>query len=144
MSWPETLFYVETLWASIDREKKYHHVLKKFHDSFPNTDFSAVGFEGIRAQDILPLLLSRFKAEVFLGSMSVVRPFISQGYGPNYDVKNPADCAFIRFVANLDDALIDRGVTKPISCFATFKKVHVAKPLFYRHWSAEYCCRHGV
>ena len=122
MLWPEALTIVEALWSSLPSPKQHHRRLDCHHPIYPNSDFSSVGFEGIRAQDVLPLLVARFDSETFLGFSGIIRPFISRGYGPNYNPENETDAQFIRFVAALDDALIDRGWIKPTQCFAVFRK----------------------
>lgn len=141
MLWPEALAVVSALWASVDKSKHFNHRTKTFDRAFPNTDFSGESFEGIRAQDILPLLVKYFHQDVFLGFNSISRPFISRAYGHNYHPENEADAQFIRFLGNLDDNLIDEGVLKPTQCFATFCKVPPANPRQYKHWSAEFCIR---
>ena len=141
MLWPGALTVVRALWASIEESKRFNHRTQKIDLQYPNKDFSDQGFEGIRAQDILPLLVSRFHQEVFLGFNSISRPFISRAYGHNFDVNNEADCQFIRFVGNLDDSFIHEGFLKPTQCFATFRKVPSPNPVNYKHWTAAYCVR---
>lgn len=139
MLWPNALAVVRAIWASMDETKRLNHRTLKIDAEFRNTDFSAHGFEGIRAQDILPLLVERFHQDVFLGFNGFVRPFISRAYGPNFDPNDEADTRFIRFIGTLDDSFIDEGVLKPTQCFATFGKVPSPKPLQHKHWTAAYC-----
>ena len=141
MLWPEAHAVVRALWNSIEQPKKLNHRSMKFDTEYPNKDFSDVGFEGIRAQDILPLLVEHFHQDVFLGFTNITRPFVSRAYGPNYDPANQQDKQFIKFVATLDDSLIDEGYLKPTQCFATFRKQASAQPRQYRHWSAAYSVR---
>ena len=142
MMWPEALFYVDLLWSSLPIDKKFHHVLKATHENFPNTDFSNVGYEGVRAQDILPLLISFFSADVFLGVSNIARPFTSRGYGANFDVQNnDSDRAFIDFVARMDDELIDRGIVKPTLAIASFVRRRTRRQVCFKHRTAEFCVR---
>src|SRR5882724_11545559 len=67
MRWPETLRYVEAIWANLPDIKKYNWQLRQQYDQFLDWDCSNEGFEGIRAQDILPLLLRRFSFDAFVG-----------------------------------------------------------------------------
>ncbi len=56
MRWPEVLEVVELLWEFLPRRLKFNHQAKRWDDKFMNLACSADGFEGFRAQDILPLL----------------------------------------------------------------------------------------
>lgn len=139
--WPESLFFVNLLWEMIEDSKKID-VRKNSMDKFyPNTDHSSIGFEGIRSQDILPLICERFHSQSFLGFSSIVRPFISRSYGPNYAPSDPADCFFIDFVGKLDDQLIDQNICKPTQCFGAFGTSVSVSPICYRHWTPEFCVR---
>src|SRR6185437_6791719 len=95
MRWPETLAIVESVWDIIDERKKYHHQFKKTMHKYENYDCSHVGFEGIRAQDILPLLLERFSFSKFVGCGGLIDVFTDRGYGPNFDPTDLADRCFI-------------------------------------------------
>ena len=46
-------------------------------------------FEGIRAQDILPLLVERFTFDEFIGFGNVIDPFVDRSFGPNFDIASP-------------------------------------------------------
>ncbi len=56
MRWPEALEFIERIWRFLPDEKRYHHVLKTSDQEYVNRDCSTKGFEGIRSQDILPIL----------------------------------------------------------------------------------------
>jgi SAM-dependent methyltransferase len=117
MRWPEALHWIEFLWRFIPSRYKYHHRLMQQHDEFVNWDCSTTGFEGIRAQDILPLLLERFDFSHFLGFGGIIDPFIERGYGPNLRVEDPDDLAFLDFVEELNDLLLDVGAITPTMAF---------------------------
>jgi hypothetical protein len=53
-------------------------------------------FEGIRSQDILPLLLEYFHFEVFIPYGNVIDPFIDRTFGPNFDSSREWDRDFHR------------------------------------------------
>lgn len=141
MKWPEALITIESIWDMLSDEKKFHHQLQVIHHTYPNIDCSQIGFEGIRAQDILPLLLEFFSADTFLGFMNIVQPFISRGYGPNFDPDIDADKLFLDYVANLDDTLIDKGIVKPTQAIAVFTKFKYGRQRYYRRRSAEFSVR---
>ena len=122
MRWPETLRYVEAIWANLPEVKKYNWQLREYHHQFLNWDCSREGFEGIRAQDILPQLLQRFSFDGFVGSGGFIDPFVDRGYGPNYDAANALDRDFIDLVATANDAMIDAAQIKPTMMFADMVK----------------------
>jgi len=60
------------VWRELPDKYKFNHGMKRIEKTFPNTDYSVAGFEGIRAQDILPLLTRRFHFELFVGFANIV------------------------------------------------------------------------
>ncbi|MGH8714288.1 MAG: class I SAM-dependent methyltransferase, partial [Casimicrobiaceae bacterium] len=65
--WPEALAIVRELWRDLPASYRYNRQLRRQETQFLDWDCSSSGFEGIRAQDILPLLVERFDFELFLG-----------------------------------------------------------------------------
>jgi hypothetical protein len=136
----EALEVVEAFWKELPHSKKYHHQLKRFEDEFVNWDCSAEGFEGIRAQDILPELIRRFEFDYFLGFSNVADIFIDRCFGYNFDPKNESDLAFIDRVALTDDALLEPGMIKPTHMIAALQKEEAALEN-YKHLTPEFCMR---
>lgn len=122
MRWPETLEYVEKIWSFLPDRYKYNHQFGKFMPEYVNWDCSNKGFEGIRAQDILPLLCEYFSFTHFLGVGGFVEVFVDRGFGHNFDADNSADRNFIDIVARLNDALLETGEIKPTMIFAVCQK----------------------
>lgn len=118
MRWPEAKAIVDELWAELPMRFRYNHQLRRTEERFQDWDCSVSGFEGIRAQDILPLLVERFGFDLFLGFANVVDPFIDRGFGPNYDANAEADRAFIDRVHERDEAEIRAGRITPTHMFA--------------------------
>jgi SAM-dependent methyltransferase len=139
--WPEALPYIQEVWTDMPDRYKYHRRLKRFDAEFVDRDWSEKTFEGIRAQDILPLLMRSFHFEVFVAVRNVADPFLSRAYGPNLDVERGEDRALIERVADLDERLIDAGVVKPTRLIAWLRTEPVAKLRCYRHWTPEHCVR---
>ena len=52
--WPEALEAVHEFWKELPDSYKYNHLLNRHEAMYENWDCSSEGFEGIRAQDILP------------------------------------------------------------------------------------------
>jgi SAM-dependent methyltransferase len=139
--WPEALKFVKTLWSELPEKYKYNHGMKYIENEFPNADHSAVGFEGVRAQDILPLLVKRFHFELFVGFGNIIDIFIDRAYGPNFDATDDWDRSFIDRVQALDQEEIESGRIKPTHMLAAMTKQPVSQAKFYKHLSPEFCVR---
>jgi 2-polyprenyl-3-methyl-5-hydroxy-6-metoxy-1,4-benzoquinol methylase len=140
--WPEMLSLTESLWSSLPIEKKFNHQLKKTYEAFPNHDCSAQGFEGIRAQDILPLLVKNFRFEYFLGYGGLTDPFIGRGFGANYSPESNEDRTFIDAIQLMNDTLCDVGYLKPTRMMAVLRHPSSrGERRFFRHWTPEFCVR---
>jgi SAM-dependent methyltransferase len=141
LRWPEALAVVHDIWREMPDRYKYNHQLKRFESLYENWDCSKEGFEGIRAQDILPLLLKAFHFEAFAAYGNVIDIFVDRGFGHNFDPANPDDVAFIGKLGAMDEALLDSGKVKPCQMIAVMRGCPVANPSYYRHWSPEFCVR---
>ena len=82
MRWPEALGIVEAISANAPDRYKYNHQLKRYEERLDNWDCSEEGFEGVRAQDILPLLVKRFAFRKFLAFGNLTDLFIDRSFGP--------------------------------------------------------------
>lgn len=141
MRWPEALKLVEMIWRFLPEEKKYHHILKVVQEEFVNWDCSTEGFEGIRSQDILALLIENFSFRKFFAFGNLIDTFTSRGFGANYSPANPKDAAFIDFIQYLNDLLIDLGHIKPTRMAAVMTLDQDSELRCYRNWTPEFCVR---
>jgi SAM-dependent methyltransferase len=142
MRWPETLRYVEAIWANLPDVKKYNWFAKERQPEYINIDCSTEGFEGIRAQDILPLLVERFSFERFVGFGGFIDPFIDRAFGRNFDPKNPLDCDFIDVVAAANDAMLETDQIKPTMMLADIvKKRSDVTPRVVGRRTPSFCVR---
>jgi len=139
--WPEALKFVHALWQELPEKNKYNHALKRVEKEYENWDCSTVGFEGIRAQDILSLLVKRFNFELFIAFGNVIDIFVDRGFGPNFDPADENDRAFIDRVQALDQAEIESGHIKPTHMIAVMTKVKVGETKMYKHLSPQFCIR---
>ena len=140
MRWPEAQKVVEELWKELPERFKYNHQLKRLEKKFVNWDCSTEGFEGIRAQDILPLLLERFHFEFFLAFGNIIDPFVDRCFGHNFDPDSASDRSFIDRVQALDAGYIDAGKIKPTHMVAAMK-IQPTKTTVYKHMTPEFCIR---
>lgn len=141
MRWPEALEVVDKIWRFLPDSKKYHHILKTIDSAYQNRDCSNQGFEGIRSQDILPILTQHFGFEAFLGFGNLIDVFTSRGFGANFDAEDDHDRAFIDFVEFLNEMLIDLGHIKPTRMCAVMVKDEAVEPRVYKHWTPAFCVR---
>jgi SAM-dependent methyltransferase len=139
--WPEALSALHDFWKELPEDYKYNHQLKRSEDMYENWDCSREGFEGIRAQDILPLLIKNFNFELFIGFSNVIDIFIDRGFGHNFDVNNKWDTDFIDKVHQFDEDSIRSGTIKPTHIMAVMKQHPVSNPNYSRNFSPEYCMR---
>jgi SAM-dependent methyltransferase len=141
MRWPEALVYVDYIWRRMPHRYRYNHLQKRVEMEFENWDCSAAGFEGIRSQDVLPLLIDAFHFESFLAFGNIIDVFVDRAFGHNLSVEREDDCAFIDRVTMLDDRLIAEGIVKPTHMIARLRKQPVEKVNCFLHWTPEFCVR---
>jgi len=131
MRWPEAAAFIQLLWPLLGERQRYHAQFKKVFAEFEDWDCSSYGFEGVRAQDILPLLVKTFSPRKFLAGGGIVDPFIERGFGFGFNIADDDDCKLLKFICQLNDALLDNGQITP-----TFMLAH-----FYCEEGEEKCFR---
>jgi SAM-dependent methyltransferase len=141
MRWPESLSIVNEFWAELPDRYKYNHQLKRLELEYENWDCSTEGFEGIRAQDVLPLLIERFHFESFFAFANVIDVFIDRGFGHNFDVGNTWDREFIDRVQACDHAAVLSGEIKPTHILAAMRAHPTALKYFNAPLTPSYCVR---
>lgn len=120
--WPEAAGFVRAFWPLLKPEQRYHAQLQRYDAEWKDHDCSTEGFEGIRAQDILPLLLDRFHPARFVAAGGFIDPFVDRGYGHGFNAKAEADVALIRAIATMNDTALDAGLITPTWMLAWFTK----------------------
>jgi SAM-dependent methyltransferase len=116
--WPEALVIVEEFWRELPDAYRVDRQRRKQHREYPDVDYASRGFEGIRAQDILPLLVERFAFDVFIGFANAIDPFVDRSFGPNFSVDRDWDRDFIDRVHARDAAAISSGAITPTHMLA--------------------------
>jgi SAM-dependent methyltransferase len=142
--WPEVLEVVNYIWSILPEKFKFNHILARLDDEYDDADYSKNSFEGIRSQDILPLLNERFRATHLVAEGGVVDMLIDRKYGHNFDPKDAEGARLLDEVGFMNDALIDIGLTKPTMLLAWFEKRSrppTGEAVQHRHWSQEFCAR---
>jgi SAM-dependent methyltransferase len=121
MRWPEVRPVMRKLWSLIPEAQRYDHVFGKLNRYYQDWDCSIEGFEGTRAQDILPLLAEHFSIGRFAAWGGLADAFVSPRFAPNFDANRPEDCAFLDYISKLEVALLDARATTPASMAAEFR-----------------------
>lgn len=130
--WPEALAIVNEFWSELPTSYRYNQQLNRMEEQFGDWDCSQYGFEGVRAQDILPLLLERFEFEIFIGFGNAVDPFVDRSFGHNFDAHATWDRRFIDRVQETDEEAIVAGRLTPTHMFAVLGADPVDKPYYAR------------
>lgn len=128
--WPEALEIVEQFWQELPASHRFNHLLNKQEFAYVNWDCSQTSFEGIRAQDILPLLVDRFEFDFFMGFSNVIFPFVDRAFGPGFDPKNEYDRNFIDRIQARDESEIRSGRVKPTQMLAAMTLSTMPKNIF--------------
>jgi hypothetical protein len=108
---------------------------------YDNWDCSSEAFEGIRAQDILPLLIDNFHFEFFVTFGNVIDPFIDRTFGPNFSITDEWDLAFIDRVHARDEAEMARGAIKPTHILAAMRTSPPGRTIIEDGFPPDYCVR---
>jgi len=141
MRWPEALMILNAIWNELPEKYKYNHMQKRLEIEYDNFDCSTDGFEGIRAQDILPLLIKRFNFELFIPFGNIIDIFVDRCFGHNFDASNENDLALIDHIQKLDQEKIEQGEIKPTHMYAAMLKDNPQKQYFYKHLTPKFCVR---
>ena len=139
--WPEAAAIVREFWAELPPVYRYNHQLSRQEDNFLDWDCSGEGFEGVRAQDILPLLLERFGFEVFIGFGNVIDPFVDRGFGHHFDEQHPFDRHFIDRVHARDEAEMQAGRITPTHMLAVLRSTPQLHTRHRPNLSPQQCVR---
>ncbi len=138
--WPEAMAALSPFWDELPKQYKYNQLLSRYEDSYLDHDCATEGFEGIRSQDILPLLIERFNFDLFLPFANIIMVFIDRGFGHNFDINAEWDRDFIDRVHQSDSAGINSGTLSPTQMLASLCIENVATRKS-GHLSPEFCVR---
>jgi SAM-dependent methyltransferase len=142
--WPEALTIVQEFWDRLPTQYKYNHQLKRTEEKFVNWDCATEGFEGIRAQDILPLLQQRFHFDLFVPFSNVISPFIDRSFGPNFDATSETDRQLIDEIHSRDEVEIASGRITPTQMFAVLSVDKSRQQVHIPGLTPEICTRRPV
>ena len=127
MFWDNTLHVCNAIWNMFPRELKYNHQFKCYYKNLIQFDCSAEGFEGIRAQDILPLLDKTFQFVDFAPFFAIAGHLIGREYGHNFDINNDFHKALLNMIGSYDNFLLENKLLKPTQLIAVMTKMNKEK-----------------
>lgn len=139
--WPEAERVLQEFWQELPESYRYNRLMKRHESQWINHDCSTEGFEGIRAQDILPLLVENFSFELFIPFACTVTVFIDRPFGHNFDPNGAWDRDFIDRVHARDDEGLLSGELKPTEMLAVLRVVDTDTQLLHPRLTPEFCVR---
>ena len=139
--WPEARAIVDEFWAELPQPYRQNLQLGRHEDRFLDWDCAVDGFEGIRAQDVLPLLLERFAFDVFIAFGNVIDPFVDRSFGHHFDPDKEWDRDFIDRVHARDEAELAAGRITPTHMMAVMRVGAGGAPLTVDGLTPERCVR---
>ncbi|MCS6890435.1 MAG: class I SAM-dependent methyltransferase [Rhodovarius sp.] len=119
--WPEVQDFLDKVWALLPEERRYDHLFRRATPAFEDWDCAIDGFEGVRAQDILPLLAQGFIPERFIAWGAFTELFTSARFGPNFDLTQDEDLAFLEGMIGLEQRFLAERRTTPTEMAAIFR-----------------------
>jgi hypothetical protein len=119
-------------------------LLKRHEHEYINHNATTKSFEGIRVQDILPLLIEYFNFELFIPFANIVTVFIDRPFGHNFDANRGWDRDFIDRVHARDEQGIISGELKPTQMLAVLRNVPTTQQLVDPKLTPEFCVRSPV
>lgn len=141
LRWPEALKLVQEFWQELPDSYRYNRMLRRKEKKYINHDCSTHSFEGIRAQDILPLLIEHFHFELFVPFSNIVMVFIDRPFGHNFNAEAVWDRDFIDRVEARDEAGILSGELSPTQMMAVLRTVPVETQLLDPRLTPQACVR---
>lgn len=140
--WPEALGIVEEFWRQVPARYKYNHMLGRLELRYANHDYSIGTLEGMRSQELLPLLASMFNFELFIPFGGIVPVFTERAFGYNFNAESEWDQDFIDRVHDRDERCIMSGELKPTRMLASLCKAAVETRLVDPRLTPAFCIRH--
>jgi SAM-dependent methyltransferase len=139
--WPEAFRIVQEFWKELPQSYRFNQMLLRQEESYVNWDCSTEAFEGIRSQEILPLLLKNFHFQLFVAYGNIIDPFVDRAFGHNFDASAEWDRNFIDRVHERDEQEMLAGRIKPVHMEAVVRKQPCEAMQFHAPFTPEFCVR---
>lgn len=116
-----TFLLLNKLWQQLPYEFKLHNRQQQYFKNRIQWDCSTESFEGIRAEDILPLLCKNFNFQVFVPFYTIIQYFIDRDFGGNFDPDKSYDRAILEYVYNLDIYCLKNKLLAPTQMWGVLR-----------------------
>ena len=137
--WPEALDVIHEFWQKLPPSYRFNQLVGYYEEMYQSWDCSVEGFEGVRSQDILPLLLEQFHFHLFVAYGNVIDPFIDRAFGGHFDPAVEWDRHFIDRVHQRDEDELASGRLKPTHMMAVLANEPCS--MFSGNFSPKACVR---
>jgi len=141
MRWPQALTTVQQFWQELPKSHRYNLQLRRQENQFQDWDCSTEGFEGIRAQDVLPELIKRFEFELFIPFGNVIDVFIDRSFGHHLDPSKSSDREFIDRLHAFDEQAFANKTLTPTHLVAVMALEKPANAKYSRGLQPKDCVR---
>lgn len=141
MRWPEAIEELRPFWNELPKNYRHNRLLNRYEEQYINHDCSTHGFEGIRAQDILPLLTEHFSFKFFYPFGNLIFVFIDRPFGHGFNANAQWDRDFIDRVHARDEACMISGELKPTSMLAVLTRNESETVLRHPALTPQHCLR---
>lgn len=128
-----TYILLNKIWEQIPYEFKINRRQGRYFKNRIQWDCSGESFEGIRAQDILPLLYKNFKFEVFIPFYTLIQYFIDRDFGFNFDPDKNYDRALLEYIWALDIYCLKNKLLGPTQMWAVMRSKDESQDLDFRY-----------
>ena len=135
--WPNSELVMQKLWQGLDKKYKLNSYTKNYDLKPFNKDCSIGSFEGIRAQDILPLLVQYFDIEMFFPFSTIINRFTDRAYGHNFNVNESHDKKLILDILKLDIQLLKEKKLPPTQAFLRVQKKGTVTKMRYMYQTPQ-------
>lgn len=121
--WPEVGPLVRAIWRAVPAAQRRDHLHGRPLPHWQDWDCAIEGFEGVRAQEVLPLLARHFVPERFICWGGLIDAFVNDRTGPCFEPEErPADRVFLERLATLEAELLARRATTPTEMGGEFRR----------------------
>ena len=131
--WNGSKELVDEIWGNLDIRYRYNAYTKEYDNEVMNHNCSTEGFEGIRAEDIIPLLISYFDFDIYLPFSYMISRFIDRAYGHNFNLDDKNDLEIINKIIELEKNIADKNILSATQAFIKLKKKGSVSELKYMH-----------
>lgn len=122
--WPESYDAADAIFSELPEKFRENHAAgeKVIDDHLRNVNCALNTFEGVRSEDIMPILESRLKAEQVDRWSTIIWRVLGPAYVPNYDVEKVVDRALVEFIAHRDVEFQKSGTLLPVAMKGIFRR----------------------